>query len=90
MSASQPSSSHQPRCMCEFYLLSKYFTKKKLYSLQSQHHNLALRITHVVCVNFIHDWHDLQFKINSERQIRTSERKLQKKNLLSSVLYKKI
>ena len=28
-------------------------------------HNL----THVVCVNFIHEWRDLQFNIDSERQI---------------------
>ena len=40
------------------------------------HHNPSVRIidlashtTYVVCVNFIHKWRDLQFKVDSERQI---------------------
>ena len=40
------------------------------------HYNLSVRIidlvshtTYVVCVNFIHKWRDLQFKVDSERQI---------------------
>ena len=40
------------------------------------HYNLSVRIiglaphtTNVVCVNFIHKWRDLQFKVDSEKQI---------------------
>ena len=39
------------------------------------HYNPSVRIidlvshtTYVVCVNFIHKWRDLQFKVDSERQ----------------------
>ena len=31
--------------------------------------NLVSHTTYVMCVNFIHKWRDLQFKVNSERQI---------------------
>ena len=41
------------------------------------HYNPSVRIidlvsqtTYVVCVNFIHKWRDLQFKVATERQIR--------------------
>ena len=34
-----------------------------------QDYDLASYTTYVVCVNFIHEWQDLQFKENSERQI---------------------
>ena len=37
--------------------------------LFSQDYGLASRNTYVVCVKFIHEWLDLQFKIDSERQI---------------------
>ena len=30
---------------------------------------LASHTTHVVCVNFIHEWRHLQFNVDSERQI---------------------
>ena len=40
------------------------------------HYNTSVRIsgkashtTHVACVNFIQEWRDLQFNVNSERQI---------------------
>ena len=40
------------------------------------HYNPSVRIidlvshtTYVLCVNFIHMWRDLQFKVDSERQI---------------------
>ena len=40
------------------------------------HYNPSVRIidqvsltTYVVCINFIHKWRDLQFKVDSERQI---------------------
>ena len=40
------------------------------------HYNPSVRIidlvsytTYVVCVNFIHKWRDLQFKVDSEQQI---------------------
>ena len=35
----------------------------------SQNYGLVSHTTHVVCVNFKHKWRDLQFKIDSERQI---------------------
>ena len=35
----------------------------------SMDYGLASHTTHVVCFNFIRQWHDLQFKIDSERQI---------------------
>ena len=31
--------------------------------------DLVSHITYVVCVNFIHKWRDLQFKVDSERKI---------------------
>ena len=33
------------------------------------HYNLASHTTYIVYVNFIHEWRDLQFKVDSERQI---------------------
>ena len=40
------------------------------------HYNLSVRIivlvshtTYVVCVNFMHKWRELQFKVDSERQV---------------------
>ena len=35
----------------------------------SQDYGLASDTTHVVCVNFRHEWRDLQFKVDSKRQI---------------------
>ena len=35
----------------------------------SQDYDLVSHTTYVVCVNFIHEWRDLQFKVDSERQI---------------------
>ena len=35
----------------------------------SQDYDLASHTTHVAWVNFIHKWRDLQFKVDSERQI---------------------
>ena len=35
----------------------------------SQDNGLASHVTHVVCVNFICEWRDLLFNIDSERQI---------------------
>ena len=35
----------------------------------SQDCSLAFHATHVVCVNFIREWRDLQFNVDSERQI---------------------
>ena len=34
-----------------------------------QNYDLAFHTTYSVCVNFIHEWQDLQFNIDSERQI---------------------
>ena len=41
------------------------------WSLQpfSQDSDLASHTTYVVCVNFIHEWRDLHFNVDSERQI---------------------
>ena len=35
----------------------------------SQHYGLASHNTHVVCVNFISEWRDIQFNVNTEGQI---------------------
>ena len=35
----------------------------------SQDYSLASNTTHVVWVNFIREWRDLQFNVDSERQI---------------------
>ena len=35
----------------------------------SQDYGLASHTTHVVCVNFKHEWRDLQFNVDSERKI---------------------
>ena len=35
----------------------------------SQDYNLASHRTYIVCVNFIHEWQGLQFKVDSERQM---------------------
>ena len=35
----------------------------------SQDYGLASGITHVVCFNFIYKWRNLQFTVDSERQI---------------------
>ena len=35
----------------------------------NQNYGLAFHITHVVCVNFVRKWWDLQFNVDSERQI---------------------
>ena len=35
----------------------------------SQDYGLSSHTTHVVCVNFIHESRDLQFNVDSERQI---------------------
>ena len=41
------------------------------WSLQpvSQDYDLASHTTYVACFHFIHEWQDLQFKVDSERQI---------------------
>ena len=37
--------------------------------LFSQNYCLASHTTHVVCVDFIREWRNLQFNVDSERQI---------------------
>ena len=34
-----------------------------------QDYDLACYITYVACINFMHEWRGLQFKVDSERQI---------------------
>ena len=34
-----------------------------------QDYYLVSHVTYVVCINSIHDWRDLQFKVDYERQI---------------------
>ena len=52
------------------------FKNNTQYTYIIGHYNPSVRIidlishtTYVVCVNFIHMWRDLQFKVNSEQQI---------------------
>ena len=35
----------------------------------NQDYGLAPHTIHIVCINFIHVWRDLQFNVDSERQI---------------------
>ena len=44
------------------YIIGHYNTSVRIIDLVSH-------ITYVVSVNFIHKWRDLQFKVDSERQI---------------------
>ena len=46
-----------------------HHTQVAIYIYFRQAYGLAPRIAYVVCVYFIHDWRDIQFKITSERQI---------------------
>ena len=48
--------------------------------------DLVSHITYVVCVNLIHEWQDLQFKVDSERQISLRNFSWQFFNLLSEFL----
>ena len=47
---------------CYIYIIGHYNSKVRIIDLVSH-------TTYVVCVNFIHKWRDLQFKLDSERQI---------------------
>ena len=48
--------------------ISRFIHNSSLQSF-SQEYGLASHTTHVVCVNFIHEWRDLRFNINLEWQI---------------------
>ena len=50
---------------------AKFYTYLLNWPLQpfSQDYDLASHTIYVVCVTFIHKWRDLQFKVDSERQI---------------------
>ena len=62
-------------------LISRILWQKRIYTyihtyihnclLQpfNQDYGLAFHSTHVVCVNFIREWRNLQFNVDSERQI---------------------
>ena len=56
-----------------FFFIKQIFLVAYIHnrSLQpfSQDYNLVNHTTYVVCVNFIHEWWNLQFKVDSERQI---------------------
>ena len=49
-------------CNLHTYLIGQYNTSVRIFDLVSH-------TTYVVCVNLIHKWRDLRFKIDSERQI---------------------
>ena len=62
-------------CLC-CNIASVYTTIFFLHTYIIGHYNPSVRIidlvshtTYVKCVNFIHKWRDLQFKVDSERQI---------------------
>ena len=46
-----------------------YFTYMHNWPLQpfSQDYGLASHTIHIVCINFIHEWRDLLFNVNSEQ-----------------------
>ena len=45
------------------YIIGHYTT---LQSLRHSDYGLASHTTYVVCVNFVHEWRDLQFNVDSE------------------------
>ena len=56
--------------------LIEFFDEKGACTYITGHYNPSVRIidlvsytTYIVCVNFMYKWRDLQFKIDSERQI---------------------
>ena len=53
------------------YTIHIYYANIHNWSLQPFSHIIGLvsHTTYVVCVNFIHKWRDLQFKVGSERPI---------------------
>ena len=58
------------------YFLWKFVCISIIHTYESGYYNPLVRIielvsytTQVVCINFIHKWWDLQFKVDSERQI---------------------
>ena len=51
-----------------FFGLHKYIYNWPLQPF-SQNFGLVSHTTYVVCVNFIRDWREVQFSVNSERQI---------------------
>ena len=69
------------KCFTDIIVLRKckrcsYNNNKYIQTYIIAHYNPSVRIidlvshtTYVVCVNFIHNWRDLQFKVDSERQI---------------------
>ena len=48
-------------CYIHTYIIGHYNSSVRII-------DLVFHTTYVLCVNFIHKWRDLQFKINSERQ----------------------
>ena len=55
-------SSQYDRRNTHTYIISRYIPSVRIIDLVSQ-------TTYVVCVNFIHKWRNLQFKVDSERPI---------------------
>ena len=67
--------SRTARCQLRIHIYITYIIHTNIHKtytyiqqLFSQVYNLASHITHVVCVNFIRDWRDLQFNVDSERK----------------------
>ena len=66
---------HFPHLVCSSTIIWEFFCTY-IHTYIIGHYNPSVRIielvshtTYVVCVNFIHKWRDLQFKVDSERQI---------------------
>ena len=54
--------------MVSIFIFRRYIHNWSLQSL-SQDYSLASHTTYVVCIHFIPEWRDLQFNVDSERQI---------------------
>ena len=59
-----------------FFYITTHYILACIHTYIIGHYNPSIRIidpvshiTYVMCVNFIHKWRDLQFKVDSERQI---------------------
>ena len=51
------------------HIWSCHIERKRSLQPRSQAYDLATHTTHIVCVNFIRKWWDLQFNVDSEQQI---------------------
>ena len=53
--------------LSKFKIVQRFYIYMYIHAYINGHYNPSVRITiQLVCVNFIHEWHDLQFKVDSQ------------------------